>query len=397
PHNPTDVRGIPWTWFRDEKRRLQTFAIYPSDTKKSAILLAEAGFVYIGSGRDSDDSVICFDCKIIKRNWLEFEDIKETHRTMSPTCGMVLGTAQNISFGRMQQATNLNAIASSVSDRNVSDGGSDPSRLGIITERPKRCEYAVRVKRLESFGEWPADHHINKEDLADAGYYYAGYGDCARCFYCGGGLRNWEQDDDVWVEHARWFPKCAFIRQRLGKVFIDTVAHLARTKDNISFMEVVTEMKIDPAVFQIDSKETPLKNDAAVLAVKEMGYREKDILSTAANLKESGQILSADVLFTALEEKGVQRLKGNMYLKENSFSISVNRNKAKDEELLGSLKQKNDVLRLQTLCKICMDKEVAIVFLPCGHLVCCTECAAAMKDCPVCRSQVKGVVRAFMG
>ncbi|KAK6993405.1 baculoviral IAP repeat-containing protein 7 [Biomphalaria glabrata] len=50
-----------------------------------------------------------------------------------------------------------------------------------------------------------------------------GYSDCARCFYCGGGLRNWGDEDDVWVEHARWFPKCAYIRQQMGQVFVDTV------------------------------------------------------------------------------------------------------------------------------------------------------------------------------
>ncbi|CAL1549161.1 unnamed protein product [Lymnaea stagnalis] len=60
------------------------------------------------------------------------------------------------------------------------------------------------------------------------------------------------------------------------------------------------------------------------------------------------------------------------------------------------LKEKNNQLRQQTVCKICMDKEVAVVFLPCGHLVSCAECASGMKDCPICRVTVKGIVRAFM-
>ncbi|GFR90209.1 baculoviral IAP repeat-containing protein 7 [Elysia marginata] len=668
--NPTDIGGIPWAWLREEKWRLHTFAKYPLSANKSAILLAEAGFAYIGSGNNSEDTVICFFCHGVKQGWQENENICDTHRALSPNCAMVLGTGggnipliapDNVSFGRIHSAadhyaietdcpqasrqagqadvtaqqlntpqhpsnkpkspvqlathtvmslpptrpsggqsqavvnsaglrqacdergnhsivTSSNTVPSlqragnaanqsqgspqsaptsslqtqrqgtasssghansrvprmaSNSGRNVPDGGgrsaqdnpvpasttepavqsarltssqfsapatsssspatsprqpsapttatqssaptsatqssaptsatqssaptsasqssaprtnmpsstatqapptttasqpstttaSQPStttsstnqpstpatnppavpqnptylELGIITERPKRYEYAVRFKRLDTFGDWPADHHLRKEDLADAGFYYAGYGDCARCFYCGGGLRNWEQDDDVWVEHARWFPKCAFIRQRLGQVFIDTVALLAQTNDKISFNDVVAKMKIDPSAFQIDSKETPLKNDAAVLAVRQMGYTEGDILPVAATLKESGQILSADILYTALEEKGIRRALVNLNTRANNLSVSVNRDKAKDEELLNTLKQTNNDLRLQTLCKICMDREVAVVFLPCGHLVCCTECASAMKDCPVCRNQVKGIVRAFMG
>ncbi|KAK3742210.1 hypothetical protein RRG08_064351 [Elysia crispata] len=60
--------------------------------------------------------------------------------------------------------------------------------LGIITEKPKRYELAVRCRRLATFDPWPTDHHIKKEDLADAGFYYANYADCARCYYCGGGV-----------------------------------------------------------------------------------------------------------------------------------------------------------------------------------------------------------------
>lgn len=62
---------------------------------------------------------------------------------------------------------------------------------------------------------------------------HSGYGDCARCFYCGGGLRNWEDNDNVWVEHARWFPKCAFIRQTMGQQFVDAVQDLNKSHDQV--------------------------------------------------------------------------------------------------------------------------------------------------------------------
>ena len=38
-----------------------------------------------------------------------------------------------------------------------------------------------------------------------------------RCFYCNGALRNWQASDDPKVEHARWFPQCAYIRQYIGE------------------------------------------------------------------------------------------------------------------------------------------------------------------------------------
>jgi hypothetical protein len=34
--------------------------------------------------------------------------------------------------------------------------------------------------------------------MAMAGFLFAGYQDYTRCFFCGGGLRNWEAGDDPW-------------------------------------------------------------------------------------------------------------------------------------------------------------------------------------------------------
>ena len=50
--------------------------------------------------------------------------------------------------------------------------------------------------------------------------------------------------------------------------------------------------------------------------------------------------------------------------------------------------------RLQ--CKICMDDEAKIVFLPCGHLCCCAKCAPALRNCPICRALVRGTVRVYL-
>lgn len=40
-------------------------------------------------------------------------------------------------------------------------------------------------------------------------------------------------------------------------------------------------------------------------------------------------------------------------------------------------------------CTICMDAEKAIVFAPCGHYCCCSECSAQMgQNCPICRRKI---------
>ena len=56
--------------------------------------------------------------------------------------------------------------------------------------------------------------------MSASGFYYIGLSDQVKCFYCDGGLRNWQPEDDPWVEHSRWFSKCGFIRLVKGDDFI---------------------------------------------------------------------------------------------------------------------------------------------------------------------------------
>jgi len=62
------------------------------------------------------------------------------------------------------------------------------------------------------------------------------------------------------------------------------------------------------------------------------------------------------------------------------------------------IKLKKEIQRLRDdrLCKICLNDEATVVFLPCGHLSSCTACASALKDCPVCRAQIQGLIRAYL-
>ena len=43
------------------------------------------------------------------------------------------------------------------------------------------------------------------------------------CFCCGGGLRSWTADDDPYIEHARWFPHCSYLREVMGQEYINMV------------------------------------------------------------------------------------------------------------------------------------------------------------------------------
>ena len=44
-----------------------------------------------------------------------------------------------------------------------------------------------------------------------------------KCFFCDGGLCNWDVEDEPWTEHARWFPDCGFVKQVKGMSYIHKV------------------------------------------------------------------------------------------------------------------------------------------------------------------------------
>ena len=60
------------------------------------------------------------------------------------------------------------------------------------------------------------------------------------------------------------------------------------------------------------------------------------------------------------------------------------------------LKQENKTLRSNMTCKICLDARVGKLFLPCRDLVCCEECSAAIRECPLCRERIEGTITTFL-
>ena len=60
------------------------------------------------------------------------------------------------------------------------------------------------------------------------------------------------------------------------------------------------------------------------------------------------------------------------------------------------LELENRRLKDQRTCKICMDREIGVVFLTCGHLISCVQCAPALRDCPLCRHPIVCTVKTYI-
>ncbi|KAJ0112910.1 hypothetical protein Patl1_01165 [Pistacia atlantica] len=47
------------------------------------------------------------------------------------------------------------------------------------------------------------------------------------------------------------------------------------------------------------------------------------------------------------------------------------------------------------ICVICLEHEYNAVFVPCGHMCCCTACSSHLTSCPLCRRRIEQVVKTF--
>lgn len=48
---------------------------------------------------------------------------------------------------------------------------------------------------------------------------------------------------------------------------------------------------------------------------------------------------------------------------------------------------------LNSECAVCLDRESDTIFLSCGHVCCCSECAKPLAECPLCRATISAKVK----
>lgn len=399
---------------RNEACRLETYANWPAAHIVSPENLAKAGFYSL----QLEDKVKCAYCNGIAGFWEPGDDPKVEHKRHFPYCNFVLSGFNPENISPLPSPNTPLPINNTklVSSDNLQE-------LGIEAHKgPRQPRCATVESRLRTFSSWPEELIQTPEMLAEAGFYYVGTGDQVRCFYCDGGLRHWDPEDEPWVEHARWFPTCSFIRLIKGQDFIYSCNPQQLPHNNLTPMLHLPQHPNgripNPRALEISDQDMQVyMNSEPALAALGIGLpmgRVKQAIRQ--RIQETGcNYSSADALIEAtlnlqLEDADVpdadiqiQQEVASILSRVVEKSLPPQRLEAEKSipthtEVLPklSLEEENRQLKEARLCKICMDNEIGVVFLPCGHLTTCVNCAPSLKDCPVCRSVIKGTVRTFL-
>lgn len=213
----------------------------------------------------------------------------------------------------------------------------------LLSDGPLHPKYARLEDRISSFDATfeTISSTVTPESLAEAGFYFYGHcgshRDAVKCYHCAIGLLAFVDDDNPMEEHAKFRPDCPFVVANLKRPFT--------TKDQEN-------------VIKLWSKMSMVKYIATVV--------ERRVIDA--------------VLIRRWNEKRAP------YETIQEFYTEISK---KIESLYPDLEPCAPASEVDT-CKVCLDKQISILFSPCTHLVCCSECSQKLKLCPYCRSPIFG-------
>ncbi|GAB5566937.1 baculoviral IAP repeat-containing protein 1 [Prionailurus iriomotensis] len=173
---------------RSEAKRLKSFVTYEHYSSWTPQEMAAAGFYFTGV----KSGIQCFCCSLILFAAGIHRLPIELHKKFRPCCEFLLG-------------------------KDVGNVGKYDIRVKNPENmlRGDKARYQEDRARLESFQNWPFYvQAVSVRDLSAAGFVFTGKRDTVQCFSCGGCLGNWEEGDDPWKEHAKWFPTCELLQSK---------------------------------------------------------------------------------------------------------------------------------------------------------------------------------------
>lgn len=368
--------------------RLASYIKWPKENNQSPVELANCGFWCTGG-----DVVECCSCKCR----FSGSKILEDHARSSPLCQMGIPMATP----KENPPTTEKPKDNKPADRPI-----NPPNWSSIKD------YSSYTKRVESFSKCTVGMAQTPAQFADAGFYYVGPSDRVKCFVCHLGLHNWDPHDVPMDEHKRWRSNCQYLKDYVISDPFDVEPREIRARLDTPTVRKVMEMGYDKEAVSavIESKLLKSGDDFESMSkiIEELQAYNGDIPSY---MKEIDALKQRAKCFTherqnAAEAKARREaaIKAEEERQKREAAIKAEERQKREErqnnqdpdDELRSLKEEHTRLMEQRQCKVCMNKDMNIVFLPCGHLTCCDACAPSLRNCPICRTNIRGTIKTYL-
>lgn len=361
--------------------RLQTFARWPRDNHLTPESLASAGFFYVGT----EDQVRCFHCDGGLLKWTAEDEPWGEHARWFPECHfvrLVKGeqfiedtikanppiTSADV-FLAPQYSAKPVCRRVEVSNEQLQELMTSPQAVAAlqIGLQPSRVKSALR-QRWENSGS----QFTNVDSLIEA----------ALDIQLEVEPQSQEYDE-TWDEE---YPTFRSLSDRNQQVVISALPDIVLAGSTQPNSPCVVTPPTTPPLEENVRRET--ESSAAESATGTVEEELPAMMATSATEQEDPKQTIPKTSVESVEDDSEGEDSG---LCSGSSDCS-NIEKPKSQILEDEVRR----LKEARLCKVCMDNEVGVVLLPCGHLVTCTICASSLLKCPVCRESIKATVRTFL-
>ncbi|XP_035726375.1 baculoviral IAP repeat-containing protein 7-like isoform X2 [Vespa mandarinia] len=353
--------------------RLRTFDGWPVDLRQTPEMLATAGFYYVGT----EDQVRCFHCDGGLRNWEATDDPWVEHAKWFPKCGFV-SIVQGPEF--IKECIDNRPPLDPAIVGNVCDSR-PPLDRAIAAETSETSE--ASENNPEEILEISSATHPTvstlREQLNDAFY-----------------------EDMLQSEPAMAALEIGLHVEGVKKALKKRIEETGAPHDSAD--QLIADVLRNQAMDEDSRAESQNTNSSIDNSLDVIQYflslliTEQTLNTSARSMNNSEDSNTCPTINRENERENVQEECTNS---TQSCEISDTEDKVlqkanTNSEVSDSLAEENRRLKEARLCKICMDREIAVVFLPCGHLATCVHCAPSLTYCPICRQEIRATVRTFL-
>lgn len=392
----------------NEHHRLTTFVDWPHDHHIHPLDLSAAGFYYLGTG----DSVKCYRCGIPLHNWDPTDTPWGEHKKWAPMCPLVLEhfsgrphlprqsapieqrvpNAQDEQRNRPEQSQGPN-------DGQMPFRSGNPSSVHGTWERSEQfpahkvSNMAIRPNPSmeQQHTPWYAQPMTTSSE--------EGHMTCGRQTGSAG-----ESGSCTSSQTTHGPGNCSPRGSAAIEFDMEKLAEMGFTERDIN--EVLT--------VQIETTGSPFSTYAELVSalLQRQQARAAGCESFPQSTPQGDERLPASpplltipqgIAFPRLNEDFRERNCLSAVTSPTSpapdksslrrtLSAPASRSSESDE----SLEERLERMQEERRCKICMDAELGVVFLPCGHLSCCAVCADGVEVCPMCRTPIREKIRTYL-
>ncbi|XP_033739629.1 baculoviral IAP repeat-containing protein 2-like [Pecten maximus] len=352
--------------------RLKTFDRWPADIQQTPDQMLDSGFFYAGY----EDCVRCFQCGIGLRNWEPPDNPHVEHARWSPRCAFLL---------QVKGPDFINLVLDAVAQlerRNNNPEAAESAEPTTQTSNNNIVTTTTGTLKQQSSNN--SGQNNASPDITPSG---APPASNATSTTSSSGTSS------VAPKSTATTPSTGSSKSGSSspqKKSMNEVKNKS-TKDNIT----VKNVKGSETVTGSDNKTEGLPNLMETEVVKKLlkdGY-DRDSIRAALQIllaRKDPEKINEDQIRNIIKQNTTVRTKQPGLFGGGDGTENV------PKEELQRIKTENREMRERTVCKICLEDQVSIAFIPCGHLVACSHCAPALTKCAVCRKHITNKIHTVM-